>query len=84
MRRSPVIRAVGAAMRRHMTDDEGRLEPLFESMLDDAVPRMLPMLTHNAVTRDLAEGLVALANGRAVGGVRRTLSAVLERLSARG
>ena len=53
-------------------------------MLDDAVPRMLPMLTRNAVTRDLAEGLVALANGRAVGGVRRTLSAVLERLSARG
>ncbi|HYI19801.1 MAG TPA: glycoside hydrolase family 3 C-terminal domain-containing protein [Solirubrobacteraceae bacterium] len=84
MRRSPVIRAVGMAMRRHMTDADGRLEPLFESMLDDGVPRMLPMLTRNAVTRDLAEGLVALANGRAVGGVRRSLSAVLERLSARG
>jgi beta-glucosidase len=83
MHRSPVIRAVGAALRRHVTDAEGRLEPLFASMLDDAVPRMLPMLTHNAVTRDLAEGLVALANGRAVGGVRHTLSAVLERLSAR-
>ena len=65
-----------------MTDEEGSIEPLFESMLDDAPPRMLPMLTRNALTPALVEGLVALANGRAVGGMRRTLSAVFARLSA--
>jgi hypothetical protein len=81
MRRSPVILALIAAMRRHMTEDDGRIEPLFESMLDDAPPRMLPMLTHNLLTPPLVEGLVALANGRAVGGMRRTLSAVFARLS---
>ena len=49
-------------------------------MLDEA--QALP--EDPAELRQAAEGLVALADGRAVGGVRRSLSAVLERLSARG
>jgi hypothetical protein len=80
MRRSPVILALIAAMRRHMTEEDGRIEPLFESMLDDAPPRMLPMLTRNALSPALLEGVLALANGRAVGGVRATVGAALERL----
>ncbi|MET0769322.1 MAG: glycoside hydrolase family 3 C-terminal domain-containing protein [Solirubrobacteraceae bacterium] len=80
MRRSPVVLALIAAMRRQMADEHGHIEPLFESMLDDAPPRMLPMLTHNALSPAMLEGAVALANGRAVGGLRATVSAAIERI----
>jgi beta-glucosidase len=80
MRRSPVVLALIAALRRQLSDEEGHIEPLFESMLDDAPPRMLPMLTHRALSPALLEGAVALANGRAVGGLRATVGAAIERL----
>jgi hypothetical protein len=49
-------------------------------MLDDAPLRMFPMLTRNALTPALLEGVLALANGRAARGVRATVGAALERL----
>ena len=80
MRGSPVVRALTAALRRRLADEDGHIEPLFASMLDDAPLRMFPMLTRNALTPGMLDGLLALANGRAVRGLRATVEAALERL----